>query len=85
MGDWIRGGLTFGALWLLALYGWWGVRREPTHPLARWALLVPLILVTPFLLALNVGRIWFYAFPIVIPLSLIGIRALWARTSNETV
>ena len=77
IGDWIKGGLTFGVLWILALYGWRIVRGERDHPLVRWAPLVPLILVVPFILALNVGRVWIYAFPVVIPLSLIGIHSLW--------
>ena len=34
-------------------------------------------------LALNVGRVWVYAFPVVIPLSLIGVRALAERSVPE--
>lgn len=43
---------------------------------------MPLILVVPFVSALNVGRVWIYAFPIVIPLSVIGIRALWMSQAD---
>jgi len=85
MGDWIRGALTFGILWVLALYGWRIVRRKRDHPLVRWAPLVPVILIAPFVLALNLGRVWVYAFPIVIPLSLIAIRKIWlGNTDPET-
>lgn len=73
-GDWVQGGLTFGVLWPLSFCGWWVVRGERDHPLSRWAPLVPLILGVPFVLSLNIGRVWFYAFPVVIPLTLIGIR-----------
>ena len=83
LGDWIRGGLTFGVLWLLAFYGWRVLRVQRDHPLVRLAPLVPLILVVPFVLALNVGRVWIYAFPVVIPLSLIGIRAFVERGTYE--
>ena len=73
--DWIATLLTFGVLSLFAAYGWWLIREHRDHPLVRWSPLVPLIVIVPFVLALNVGRVWAYAFPVVIPLSLVGIRS----------
>jgi hypothetical protein len=68
------GGTAFGLLWPLVFVGWWGLRRTPDAPLARLAWMVPLVLVMPFLIGSNIGRIWFYAFPAVIPLALVGLR-----------
>lgn len=70
------GGTAFLALWPLAWIGWRGVRREPAAPLARLAWLVPPILALPFLIGSNIGRIWFYAFPVMIPLAVTGLRGL---------
>ena len=70
------GGTAFLALWPLALLGWLEARRGFGNPLARLAWLVPLILLTPFLIGSNIGRIWFYAFPVMIPLAVVGLRRL---------
>jgi hypothetical protein len=68
------GGSAFGPAWLLAFAGLAEARRTPGAPLARLAWLVPVVLVVPFLIGSNIGRIWFYAFPAVIPLALVGLR-----------
>jgi hypothetical protein len=68
--------LSFGVLWIPAAAGWRLV--EPGSVLARWRLLIPLILVTPFVFVKDTGRIWFLAFPLVLPLSLLAMRS-WAR------
>ena len=70
------GGTAFLALWPLAIVGWLGARRAGAEPLARLAWLVPPLLVTPFLIGSNIGRIWFYAFPVVIPWAVLGLRRL---------
>ena len=70
----LKGLLAFGFLWLFAVYGWAKIRRDRDHPLVRWAPLVPILLIAPFLLVVNIGRMWTYAFPIVIPLGVLGIR-----------
>jgi hypothetical protein len=70
------GGMAFGFVWILALLGWWIHRSEPDHVVARLAPVVPLILLVPFAIGSNIGRIWFLAFPIVIPLALDGLRRL---------
>jgi hypothetical protein len=68
--------LSFGVLWIPAAVGWRLV--EPRSILARWRLLIPLILVIPFVLVKDPGRIWFLAFPLVLPLSLLAVRS-WIR------
>ena len=80
-----RGAMTFGVLWLLAAYGWTRLRSDRNHPLVRWSPLIPILLVIPFLLALTVGPVWFLGFPVVIPLSVLGLRAIRqeARLSPE--
>jgi len=67
---------AFGLLWLLAAVGAWSLRGPGRHPLLRLAWLVPAVLLVPFLIGSNIGRIWFYAFPAVIPLAVAGIRRL---------
>ncbi len=71
------GGMAFGLLWLLAGVGAWSLRDSRHHPLLRLAWLVPGILLTPFVIGTNVGRIWFYAFPALIPLAVAGIRRVF--------
>jgi hypothetical protein len=68
------GGSAFLALWPLAAIGLWNLRGRRDEPLARLAWLVPAILLVPLVIGSNVGRIWFYAFPVMIPLALEGLR-----------
>ena len=72
-----RGVLAFGFVWLLAAWGWSCNRHRTDHPLMRWSWIVPVLLVVPFVLALHVGKVWAFSFPIVIPLAVWGIRDLW--------
>ena len=71
------GGLSFGLLWVLGLHGWILIRREKNNPLYRLSFIVPVILVIPFFIFSNIGRIWFLAFPVVIPLSLLSLRSIF--------
>jgi hypothetical protein len=80
-----RGLRSFGLLWPLAFYGWVALRDERDHALKRWSPLVPLILLLPFLLALNVGRVWFFAFPVVLPLAVAGLSSLWSGGPTRLV
>ncbi len=64
--------LAFHLLWIPAALALWRRRDEPLA-LVRWARLIPVILVVPFVLALVVGRVWFFAFPFVIPLAVAGL------------
>jgi hypothetical protein len=70
------GVVAFGLLWPLAAVGAWSLRHARHHPLMRLAWLVPGIMLVPFLMGTNVSRIWFYAFPALIPLAVTGIRSL---------
>ena len=70
------GGTAFGAVWLLAALGAWRLRHAPRHPLFRLAWLVPLVMLTPFVIGSEIARIWFYAFPAVIPLALVVLGPL---------
>ncbi len=64
--------MTFGVIWLLAALGWRAAATRP--PLAQWRFLLIPILLAPFLLVRNVPRVWSYAFPLMIPLALLGLR-----------
>jgi hypothetical protein len=70
-----RGAMAFGVLWIAAAYGWAKNRKRTDHPLIRWSWLAPAIFMIPFVLSLNVGKVWFFAFPIMIPLAVWGLAA----------
>jgi hypothetical protein len=70
------GGTAFGLLWVFALLGARDLGATPAAPLARWRWLVPAVLAVPFLIGSNIGRIWFVAFPFVIPMAVLGLRRL---------
>ena len=72
-----RSAQVFGLLWLLAAWGWARNRHRTDHPLIRWSWMVPVVLVIPFVLALTIHSMWAFAFPIVIPLAVWGLRDLW--------
>lgn len=68
---------SFGALWILAALGW---RRAAAHPLlARLRWFLPVLLPAPFVLLVGAAKLWFYAFPVVIPLALLGLFHLLGR------
>lgn len=69
-----RAAMTFGVLWIAAAYGFALNRARTEHPLIRWSWLAPAILALPFVLALTVGKVWFFSFPIVIPLAVWGLE-----------
>lgn len=78
-----RAAMTFGVLWIVAAWGFWMNRRRTEHPLIRWSWLAPAILAVPFVLALNVGKVWFFSFPIVIPLAVWGLEQ-WSGDRDPT-
>lgn len=73
-----EGATAFGALVLFGVIGAWNLRHRSHLPLARLAWLVPATLVLPFVNAVGIGsgigRLWFYSFPVMIPLILVGLR-----------
>jgi hypothetical protein len=74
--------LVFGAAGPLLVLGVLRNRRVRALPRALvW--LVPVALVIPFVIASNLARIWFLAFPAVIPLALLGLRALLEEEQEE--
>ncbi len=84
-----EGATAFGALLPLALIGALSLRKDPRAPLSRLSWLVPLTLIPPFLNAVGIGagigRIWFYSFPAMIPLTLVGFRRVLDGTWREAV
>ena len=74
----------FGALLVLAPWGWVLVRRAGDRPeLLRLAWLVLVALAMPFVLNTSLDRIWFLAFPVVIPLSVVTLASLARRFASE--
>lgn len=63
---------SFGLLWIPALYAL-AAGKLPAR-MRRQYLWVALVLAAPILLGTNVGRVWFLAFPVVIPSAVIGVR-----------
>lgn len=74
--------LTFGAAGLLLVVGLIHNRRVRVLP-ARLFWLIPAALVIPFLIASNLARIWFLAFPAVIPLAVLGLRAVLGDDDDD--
>jgi hypothetical protein len=76
----LEGFTAFGLLCPLAILGAWSLRDRPRDPLMRLAWLVPAVLLLPLVNALGIGsgigRIWFYSFPAMIPLTLVGLQRL---------
>ena len=75
-----EGATAFGVLVPLGVIGAWSLRGRSRTPLARLAWLVPATLVLPFVNAVGIGsgigRLWFYSFPVMIPLALVGLWRL---------
>ena len=70
--------MSFGFLWILGMLGW--RHSSEMEPLHRWRLLLLPILVAPFVVVANVQRAWTYAFPILIPIALLGLRGVLPPT-----
>jgi hypothetical protein len=64
---------VFHLLWIPALGALWQRRHDKSDLLVRWSLLIPIILAVPILFALVLGRVWFFAFPFLLPLAAVGI------------
>ncbi len=79
------GGLAFGLLWILALWGWVILvrRRQWGHPLFRLSFLIPFAVIVPNLVWANIGRLFYLAFPAVIPLALLPIQRLFGGDSGR--
>jgi hypothetical protein len=67
--------LTFGAMGLLLVVGLVQNRRARALPRTLFWL-IPVAFVIPFLIASNLARVWFLAFPAAIPLALLGLRTV---------
>ena len=73
---------SFGLLWIPALYA---LVSGKLPARMRWQYLwVALVLVAPILLGTNLGRVWFLAFPVIIPSAVIGIRHILRTTEERT-
>jgi hypothetical protein len=40
-------------------------------------ILIPIVLIVPFLIDLDVGRVWFFAFPAIIPAAALAISRMF--------
>lgn len=78
-----EGLLAFGIVWVFAWKGWKIVRKTPENPLRPLLYFIPLILLLPFVFGTNYGRIWFMAFPVLIPLGLIGMKEIFKSELPE--
>ena len=70
---------TYGFFWILAVYGFIKSKSEQNLLFYRLSLLIPVIFIVPFLIRSNYGRVWFYTFPIIIPMIVLGFRHLIHR------
>ena len=72
---------SFGLLWVPAIAAL--RRRDTPAVLRRWALLVPILLALIVLAYWNLGRVLFYAFPVVIPLAVLGLERWWRDAAGS--
>jgi hypothetical protein len=68
---------VFGFLWILAAQGLQIAGRRNQREILALLPILPVVLLTPFLIGSDLGRIWFLSFPVLIPLSLSGIQHLF--------
>ena len=82
-----EGAAAFGAILPLAWIGALSLRGSPRAPLARLSWLVPGTLIPPLFNAIGIGsgigHIWFYSFPAMIPLALVGLRRVLDGTGRN--
>ena len=72
---------SFGLLWIPVIYAL--INRKGPTQILRWSYLFLFLLGMIFLLGFNLGRILFYAFPVVIPLALYGMRSMLGKTAKN--
>ena len=74
---------SFGLLWIPALYALMHAKLPAL--LRRWSYLIVIMVAVIFLFRLDLGRILFNTFPVVIPLALYGIRGMlgWKNDLKE--
>lgn len=65
---------VFGFAWLLALNGLRILMKLRERKFLSLLPVIPLILITPFLIGSDFGRIWFLSFPSIVPLILLGLN-----------
>jgi hypothetical protein len=70
-------------LWVLFAYALFKCKKPEFLKRAIWLMILPVI--TPFLGAGAVGRVVFYFFPIVIPLSLLALREILSLTARDSL
>lgn len=79
----IEGIQTFMFLWVLFLYAIFKLKKPLFIKRALWLLLLPLIF-APIAGTPVVGRVTFFLCPIIIPLSLIALRNIFAKENAPT-
>ena len=65
---------VFGLMWVLSLKGLQIARQRKNWEILALLPILPVALLTPFIIGSDLGRIWFLGFPVIIPLSLLGIQ-----------
>lgn len=74
---------SFGGVWILFAVGLRDVIRDKIMPYYRLLIFVIFIMFVPVIInAQMIGRIWFLSFPVIIPISLLGLRRLLSSQKN---
>jgi len=81
----IEGGQSFGIWWVFFAFYVLCFRAEH-RSITRNLIILPIVMVVPFLTYANIGRIWFMAFPAVIPAAAYAIGRIFEprRTAPST-
>jgi len=75
---------AFGAMLVLAPIGWVITRRVGNRPqLMNLSWMAGAAIVLPFLIQTSFDRVWFLAFPVVIPLTVVTVSSIVTRVSSH--
>lgn len=72
----------FGFLWLLSVKGWLVLNKQKHPEISAMMPILPVVLALPIIIGSNLGRIWFLAFPLILPLALKGLESYLSEKST---
>lgn len=75
---------SFGILWIFAAKGWIVFRKQKNEEIIAMTRILAVVLAAPFIIGSDLGRIWFNAFPLILPMALKGLESiLCEELSNQ--
>lgn len=72
----IEGVQTFGILWVFLIIYILYLRSENRF-VTKNLILIPVVLIVPFLIESDIGRVWFFAFPVIMPAATLAMSRIF--------